>query len=281
MPIPSSSAQAALVGLAGQLRDLRIDAGLSATELAARLGWHRTKVSHVEHARRPPSAHDVRAWCRACGADDQADDLVATLRTVEGAYVQWRRLQRTGLRHLQESYLPLYEETRTHRVYSASVVPGLLQTPEYASALMTQITEHHNTPDDVTEAVESRMRRQRVLREGGRFAFVLEESVLTYGLGGHDVMTGQLEQLSRDMSLPGVGIGIIPASADRPRWPLETFTIFDDTTVRVELLAARVTITAPGEISQYAAAFRRLAAMAVHGRKARQVIDAARERLSY
>lgn len=277
--VASSTAQAALQGLANQLRDLRIDAGLSGIELAAEAGWHRTKVSHIEHARRAPSADDVRSWCRACGADDRAGDLVAALRQVEDAYVQWRRLQQTGLRHLQESYLPLYERTETQRVYSATVIPGLLQTSAYATALFSQITDHSGTPDDVDEAVEVRMRRRRVLRSGCRFAFLLEEAVLTYGLGGSDVMAAQLRQLVKDMTLPSVGLGIIPVTADRSRWPLETFTIFDDTRARVELLAARVTVTAPSEVSQYSTAFQRLAGMAMYGPQARRIIRAHLNRL--
>lgn len=279
MPVPSSSAQEALQGLADQLRDLRTDSGQTAIELAAAVGWHRTKVSHVEHARRAPSANEVRAWCRACGADDHADDLVAALRQVEGAYVQWKRLQQTGLRHLQESYMPLYERTKVRRVYSASVVPGLLQTPGYATALMTQITEQSKTPDDVAEAVEARMQRRRVLHGGGQFAFLIEEAVLSYGLGGPEVMAEQYRQLITDMKIPSVSVGIIPASADRPRWPLETFIMFDESLVRVELLAARLTVTAPGEISQYAAAFNRFAAMAVHGRHARRLVESALDEL--
>ncbi|MQA83001.1 MAG: helix-turn-helix domain-containing protein [Streptosporangiales bacterium] len=278
MSSPSSSAQATLRGLGGQLRELRQEAGLTAIALAVEAGWDRTKVSQIEHARRPPSVTDVRTWCSICGAEDQADDLVTTLRRVEDAYVQWKRLQRTGLRHLQGTSVPLYEQTRLMRVYSASVVPGLLQTPEYARALMSEITEHARIPNDVDDAVEARMARRRVLREGDhRFAFVLEEAVLTYGLGGRDVMAEQLEHLLTDMALPSVSLGVIPVSPDRRRWPLETFQLFDTVQARVELLAAQVTVTAPTEVAQYVDAFEQLASMAVYGRAARELIQRATE----
>jgi transcriptional regulator with XRE-family HTH domain len=125
----SSTTQAARQALAGRLRELRVDAGLTAIELAAKLTWHRTKVSRVEHVNRSPSIADVRAWCRACGADAEADDLVAALHTIEDSYVQWRRLERTGLRRLQESHVPLLDRTRLMREYCSQVVPGLLQPP--------------------------------------------------------------------------------------------------------------------------------------------------------
>ena len=220
---------------------------------------------------------DVRAWCRACSADGETDDLLAALRSVQGAYVQWQRLERTGLRRLQESAMPLYERTRLLRVYHSQAIPGLLQTPGYVTAMLTAITERRpDVPDDVAEAVPARLARARLLREGEhRFAFVLEEAVLRYQLGGPDVMAGQLGHLLETMTLPSVVLGIIPFTARRPRWVLEDFYLFDTARVEVELLAAQVTITAPSEIKLYAEAFEELSSMAVYGAEARALIAAA------
>lgn len=243
-------------------------------------GWHRTKVSRIEHAARPPSIKDVRAWCGACRADDQADDLAETLRILEGAYVQWQRLQRTGLRRLQDSYLPLYDRTRLLRVYSSLVMPGLLQTSGYITALLAAISTRQHARDDVAAAVEGRLARRRVLREGDhRFAFVLEEAVLTYGLGDPPAMAEQLGHLLDVMTLPSVSLGVIPAGTMREQWPLETFVVYDLNQVEVELLSARVTITAPSEVRLYTAAFEEFAGLAVHGGAARELITAAVRRL--
>src|SRR5690606_11640304 len=125
---PSSSAQAARQALADQLKEIRSEAGLTAKALAAEAGWDRTKVSHIEHARRSPSAEDIRTWCRVCGVDDRSEDLVASLRTAEGMWVEWRRMERGGLKRAQESVLPLCERTRMFRSYSSWLLPGLLQT---------------------------------------------------------------------------------------------------------------------------------------------------------
>ncbi|MER5651152.1 DUF5753 domain-containing protein [Streptosporangium sp. NPDC002524] len=270
---PSSSIQAARQALADRLKELRLDAGLTAIALAAAAGWERTKVSKIEHAARSPSITDVRAWCRICGAAEQSDDLIAALRAAEGAYVEWKRLQRTGLRRLQESRLPLFERTREFRIYCSQVVPGLLQTPEYASALLRSIAIQNETPDDVAEAVQARVACARVLRQGGhRFAFIIEEAVLYYRLGGTEVMAGQLGHLLTVMSLPSVAIGVIPFARTRATWPLHTFSMYDAVEVRVELLTAAVTVTAPGEIEQYRKAFEVLASMAVYGAAARELV---------
>ncbi|MEV0480813.1 Scr1 family TA system antitoxin-like transcriptional regulator [Streptomyces sp. NPDC050508] len=140
---------------------------------------------------------------------------------------------------------------------------------------MGTIAGFRGTPDAVSEAVEVRMRRARVIHEGDhRFATLIEENVLRHRVGDTDVMAGQLGSLLAAMVLPSMSLGIIPAAAPREQimWPLEQFTVFDDVRIHVELLAAKVTVTAPGELDIYLRAFARLADLAVHGAEARALI---------
>ncbi|MEU5437665.1 helix-turn-helix transcriptional regulator [Streptomyces sp. NPDC020719] len=270
---PSSSAQAAREALAGRLRELRLDAGITGRELASRAGWSTAKASRIENAKTPPSDADIRAWCTATDAEDQTADLIAANRTADSMYVEWRRKQRTGLRRLQESAIPLYEQTRLFRVYCSNVVPGLIQTDAYARALLTAITEFRQIPNDVDRAVQARMARSHVIREGDhRFALIIEEDVLHYGFGDAEVMAGQLGYLLAVMSLPSVSLGVIPRTAPRRMWPIETFMVFDDQRAAVELLSADVTVRAPTEVALYVRAFVELAEMAVYGARARELI---------
>ncbi|MFD4527868.1 helix-turn-helix domain-containing protein [Streptomyces sp. NPDC058470] len=272
---PMSTVHEARAALAQRLRELRLDAGITGKELATRCGWSVAKSSRIENAHTAPSDADIRAWCAACGADGQAADLVAANRQADSMYVQWRRLQRTGMKHLQEASTPLYERTRQFRVYASHVVPGFLQTPGYAAALMGTIASFRGTPDDVSEAVDARMHRSRVIHEGDhRFATLLEENVLHHRIGDTEVMASQLGNLLALMALPSMSLGIIPAEAPREQvmWHLEQFTVFDDVRVNVELLAAKVTVTAPGELDIYLRAFTRLTELAVYGADARSLI---------
>ncbi|MFE8011958.1 helix-turn-helix domain-containing protein [Streptomyces antibioticus] len=272
----------ARAALAARLRELRLDAGITGKELAGRCGWSVAKSSRIENAHTAPSDADIRAWCTACDADGQAADLVAANRQADSMYVQWKRLQRTGMRRLQETSAHRYERTRLFRVYASHVIPGYLQTPGYATALMSTIAAFRGTPDDVGEAVEARMRRSRVVHEGDhRFATLIEENVLHHRVGGADVMAGQLGSLLATMALPSMSLGIIPAAAPREQvmWPLEQFTVFDDAHIHVELLAAKVTVTAPGELELYLRAFARLTELAVYGAEARALILKAIEAL--
>lgn len=259
--------------LGARLRELRKDARLSGRALAAAVGWHFTKVSKLENGDRSPSEDDIRAWCSACGADDQVLDLIATVRHVASVHHEYRRQLAAGMRHLQESSVPLYERTSLFRIYDTFAMPGLFTTAEYAVALFRWWQQFMGLKDDVDAAVEARMQRQRVLYSGDReFRVVIEEQVLRTRVGDADVMTGQLDRLMAVMSLPRVSIGVIPAGGVRHSLTQGSFWMFDNELVRVETASESLSITQPRDIALYARIFELLSKSAVHGREARQII---------
>ncbi|MEU2059488.1 helix-turn-helix transcriptional regulator [Streptomyces sp. NPDC013455] len=277
---PSSHAQQARQALASRLTDLCRDAGLTGAELAERCGWSRSKSSRIMNARTPPSADDIRAWCQACGAEEQTADLIASLQTAEGMWVTWRRMERAGLKRAQEARMPLYRRTHRFRSYSSWLVPGMIQTQPYTTAALQAIQRRRGLVDDVADAVAARMERQRVLSERDRqFAFLVEESVIRSGIGGPEVMLGQLEHLIAVASRPNVSLGVVPMRPDRERWPVEGFWIYDAAQVNVELVSGYLTITQPSEVAMYADTFAELSQLAVYGAKARTLIKDAKERL--
>ena len=275
MPIsPSSSAQEARENVARQLRELRMDAGLTVTELAAACGWHHAKTSRIENAKTPPSPTDIRFWCATCKAPTRADDLIAASLTAESMYTEWRRRARLGLRQIQDSYVKLFRSTGLFRIYSPTLVPGLLQTEGYARALLSANARLLDIPDDADQAADARLERSKVIHEQGhRFVLLIEEGVLHYQLGDSDAMAAQLGYLLTAGALPSVSLGIIPsATRERVLWPQELFHVYDDTLVSVELISAQVNITQPTEIALYLQAFEQLRSMAVYGADARVLI---------
>jgi transcriptional regulator with XRE-family HTH domain len=260
--------------LGKRLRELRKDADLTGRDLANLAGWHSSKVSRIEYGKQSPSEDDIRSWCRHCDAENQIPDLIATLRDIESMYVEWRRMQRTGLKRLQESSVPLYERTKTFRIYEPGVIPGLLQTAEYAYGLMGQIIRFREIPNDLDDAVAARMERQKVLYSGDRrFLIVLEEQALRTPVGSSQTMAGQLDRLLAVMSLQRLSIGIIPASGRREIWPVEGFWMFDDELTRVETVTASLNVTQPREIIVYAKTFERLQHSALYGAESRQLVS--------
>ncbi|MFI5754011.1 helix-turn-helix domain-containing protein [Streptomyces sp. NPDC051569] len=273
----SSSVLKAREALGKRLREIRKDSGLTARELAARAGWHESKCSRIENGRTGPSDEDLRAWTLHCAAEGQTADLIAAARNIDGAYIEWRRMERSGLRRAQESVLPLWERTLHFRAYSSWIIPGPLQTRDYTEWLLRSIRDRRELPDDLEAAVQVRVDKQNVLHKGRhRFAILLEESALRYRVGGAETMAGQLGHLLSVTALPNVSLGVIPLTADRTAlWPVEDFWIFDDAQVNVELVSAFLTITQPHEIGMYARTFADLAEMAVYGASARALITAA------
>ncbi|WP_228979741.1 helix-turn-helix transcriptional regulator [Streptomyces sp. DH12] len=276
MPIsPSSSAQAAREVVARRLRDLRREAGLTVTELAERCHWHHAKTSRIENARTAPSAGDIRRWCEACQVPSQAEGLIVQSLNAESMYTEWRHQVRNGLKQLQDSLVGFFRQTELFRVYSSTLVPGLLQTEGYAAALLRTVADLREVPeDDSADAARARVERSRIIHEPGhRFVLLIEETVLYHQVADGDAMAAQLGFLLAAGALPAVSLGIIPmATRARRQWPRETFHVYDDALVSVELVSAQVKITQPGEIALYLQVFEQLRSMAVYGAEARALI---------
>jgi transcriptional regulator with XRE-family HTH domain len=276
----SSSAQQARQALADQLRETRLAAGLTGSALASRAGWHGvSKVSKIEHGIRPASSDDVRTWCKVCGTSaERTEELLAEQRAMAGMWVPYQQLNRAGLRKAQESVRPGYERSALVRAYQPKIVPGLLQTAGYTTALLEDARDRQRVQrDDVTEAVAERARRQRVLTQAAhRFVFVIEEPVLRYRFCEPEILRGQLMHLRETARLPTVRLGIIPLAGDRRKvLPREGFVMFDEELVRVELISGVLSVSQPREIAMYLHDFTDLARIAVYGHAARDLITEA------
>jgi transcriptional regulator with XRE-family HTH domain len=271
-----SSFQRAREALGVRLRELRHDAHLTGRRLAESQGWHPSKVSKIEAGKQTPSQADVDAWARACARPDLAAELGATLRTLEEQYVEFRRLFRTGQRAGQEALAQVEADAESIRNFENVLVPGLLQTPEYARSMLSERLEDIAGVDDVDDAVAARMQRQQVLyRTGKRFHFVITEAVLRYLLCPPEVMAGQLDRLVALSTLTTVRFGVIPFQAQLPVIPLHGFHIYDDRAVHVENFTAALKLTQPSEIAAYDKLFGQLAGAASYGSEARALITRA------
>lgn len=265
--------QQAREALGQQLRELRREANLSGTGLAGLLGWPQSKVSKIENGRQTPTEADVTAWARVTGAPQAADGLIAKLRTLETMYAEWRRQLRTGTRAKQQSILERESRATVMRAFEPAVVPGLLQTPDYARRRLAQSVRRHGVPDDVDEGVRVRMQRQEILyRADKRFHFVVTEATLRYRLCPVEVLMGQLERLVALTAMRNLRLGIIPFDVELTESPKHGFWIVDDKAVYVETVAAELTLAQPQEIALYTQAFNRFASVAVYGSEARAVL---------
>lgn len=240
------------------------------------MAGHFTKISRIENGSQAPSEDNIKAWCRACNADDQTSDLIATARTIESMYVEWQRRTRAGMKRLMLAPVPLYEQTTLFRIYEHSAIPGLLQTAEYSAAILTYFIKFLDAPNDLDAALQARMERQGVIYSGNRrFVVLLEENALRARVGSRETMAGQLDRLLATISLPRVSLGIIPQAAPRRTFTQVGFWIYDNDMVGVETPTAKLEITQTREIRLYTEMFEHLRQSAVHGAQARALITRA------
>ncbi len=273
----TSSVQEARAALGKRLREIRRRAGLSGRDLARLEGFHESKVSKYEYGRLHVTDAVVRAYCRHCDAGNQLEDLIATLHNIDNAHVEWKQVLGAGMRHRQQQTLGLEARASSIRNWEPSIVSGLLQTSDYASAIMRNVIDFYRIPDDLDEAVAKRMDRQRILYQSGKqFHILLAEQSLYTSIGDDQVMIGQLERLSSVSGMSRVALGIVPRAAEG-RVIVDNFFLFDNRMVKVEGHTAGITITQPREIALYGRAFDTLAALAVTGVRARDLIRKALE----
>ncbi|MFC9973008.1 helix-turn-helix domain-containing protein [Spirillospora sp. NPDC127200] len=258
--------------LGARLRALRLRAGLTGAQLADALGCSPSKVSRIESGTVAVAADDLRRWAVLCSAEEQAEDLVAEAAEAERAYTQWRV---EGLRRTQHETTALFERTNRFRIYESRVVPGILQTADYAARILATIAEFRGAPaDDVNALVQVRQEHQTVLDVPAKtFAFVIEESVFRAPFCGADVLRPQLERLLAETARPNSALGIIPMDRPRKWWPMEAFYLYDDGPARVQLIPGRWIAAAPGDVEEYSRTFEDLAASAVYGDDARAIIS--------
>lgn len=253
------------------LRQLR--GGLSAKAVAAGAGWPAHKQSKIENGRQLPTEEELDLLLRLL---DVTDSTAARLRNeraaIEDERVVWRQRVRSGYRARQDEALAIETSATVIRAVELSVVPGLLQTADYARAVLTTARELHGGTDDLTEAVRARMRRQHVLYEPGRtLEFLLAEAALWHPVAPKGVMAAQLHRLLATIGVPNLRLGILPARVRLPVVPLHGFWILDDV-VLVEDLSGERRITDPREVDTYRAAADRLWEVAVEGERARAVL---------
>lgn len=247
---------------------MRRRAGLTGNQLAERLGWSQAKVSKTETGKTMPTAADIRAFGAAAGiSDDELARLIDRFAELTTQVTGWRTLLRSGIAGSQQRVAELERATAVLRQVDPAIVPGLLQTAEYARAMLT------GGPDpsaDVAAGIAARLARQAVLYEPGRsFQFILFEDALRRQVTDPDTLAVQMDRISQLSTLSNVGVGIVPADRPIPLPPLHGFRIHDDSVVRIELETGAVDIHDPSDIAHYRRMFDELSDAADHDAPAR------------
>ncbi|MGE5134952.1 MAG: helix-turn-helix domain-containing protein [Gemmatimonadota bacterium] len=201
-----------LVGM--QLRRLREEHRISCEEAGQSIRASRSKISRMEHGRVALKPRDVADLLSLYGVSDPAEiDAVLTLARRASAPGWWRAFTDVVPAWF-EPYLGLEQGASVIRSYDIHCVPALLQTPDYARAVIRLAQERASLPQ-VEQFVRFRMRRQEILRRPGpaRLWAVIDEDVLRRPVGSRAIMRAQLEHLQEAAALPNVTIQVLPGTA--------------------------------------------------------------------
>jgi transcriptional regulator with XRE-family HTH domain len=269
-----SDYQQAREALGARFRQLRKDAGLTGKQLAERLGWSQPKVSRIERGQRTPSEEDLQAFAQVVGATAEVtDELLTRVRTVHSVHAAWRRQLAGGAAVGQHDILELEANVRLVRAFEPAVIPGMLETDDYARKLFEDVVALYGIPNDAEEAVRIRLRRQQLIYDPTRrFEFIIGEAALRSQVCPPPVMRAQLDLVRALSNLETVEVFILPTDAKLPFLPLHGFWIFDDELVSVETVHTRVEARDPSEIALYLRVFGQLKAATHGGEEARALL---------
>jgi transcriptional regulator with XRE-family HTH domain len=254
--------------LAAELRTLRTSSGLTRDAVVERTGINVATLYRIEHARVRPQTRTLRTLLDLYGADEQQQaDLIALLR--DARQRGWLHAYQSELPEQYTTYIGFEGEARSVWNYESLFVPGLLQTEDYARAVIRAVLPWASR-DEVKRRVEVRMERQDVLRNDNPLELwvIVDEAALRRQVGGQDVMRAQLSHLVQASELPNVTFQVIPfrdgAHAGMPG--SFAFMQFDEATIPeviyIDSMAGDLFLEAEADVRRYRLVFEHLRAVA-------------------
>jgi transcriptional regulator with XRE-family HTH domain len=259
--------------LGAVLRKLRADHGWTVDHVAHQLLCSPSKISRMETGHRGASGRDIRDLCDLYGVDDEQRRHLMELAR-EGKQRAW--WQPLGLPY--PTYVGLEDEAAAISDYGLGGMPGLLQTPDYARAILRAAVPRW-VPDIVEQRVHGRIARQQILTGPNppRFHAVIDESVLHRVAGSPAVMHDQLTRLLEISEFPNVSLGVIPFEAGalpsgNNKFIILSFARAIADVVFVEGLTGDLYLDDPDEVEVYNQTFRALGELAGTTERARAKI---------
>ncbi len=252
-----------------ELRRLREQAGLTCEDVGRRLECSGTRISRMETGRIGARPGDVMELLEIYGVTGaEADSLVQLAR--DARRKGWWHAYGRVLPPWFEAYVGLESDAVRLHDFQPSVVPGLLQTEDYARAVLRGAPQARRA-EDIGQQVALRMRRQAILDQPRppQVQVVLSESVLWVQVGGPAVMRAQLLRLADLAGRPDLTLQILPLRAAAHVQSVSPFTMLefadpvDPTVVYLEHLTGSLILEDVAEVRSYRALFDHLRAAAL------------------
>ncbi|MEO3746937.1 helix-turn-helix transcriptional regulator [Plantactinospora sp. B5E13] len=207
-----------------ELRRIRDRAGLIAEDVAAGLGWHRTKVIRIELGHSRVTLNDVQNLLTLYKATDEEQESLTALARQARQKGWWNAYGDV----LPDDYVGFEAEAESISTFQSLYIPGLLQTEEYARAII-RAGRSTADPDEIDRRVAARTARKALLSRDTppNLWIVLDEAALRRVVGGPDVMRAQVARLIEACARPTIEIQILPFAAGAHAAMGGPFTILD------------------------------------------------------
>ncbi len=215
--------------LRAELKRARLHAGLTQESVAEEMDWSLSKIIRIETGSVGVSRNDLIALLRLYSVNDPEHVAHLTALSKIARQHSWYSPYRELVPPIYFQYIEYETSASVIRTYESLMIPGLLQTEQYAAKVMS-LYRIRLEPDLVRARVEIRMRRQKFLMEREdppQLFFVLDEAVIRRLVGDEEIRHGQLDQLISTAQKPGVTIEVIPSSAGLHRGMGENFTLLE------------------------------------------------------
>jgi len=266
--------------LGAQLRRLRETAGVTRDDAGYHIRASGSKISRMELGRVSFKERDVTDLLEYYGIDDVAEKEKLVQLTREANATPWYQKFQDVVPDWFHVFVGLEEAAQLIRVYEVQFVPGLLQTEEYARAIILQGAPALDS-DEVERRVALRLGRQKLLtRENPpRYWVVMDEAALRRPMGGRDVHVGQIERLIDLVGEPNITIQVMPFRYGGHAAEGGAFTImrFPETdlpdVVYMEYLTGAHYIDKPEEVERYAAVMERLSVAGTSPDRTREILS--------
>jgi transcriptional regulator with XRE-family HTH domain len=202
--------------LAAELRGIRESTGKSGDVVAAALKWSPSKISRYERARTGLRPREVARLLDYYKITGPRRELLLGLAEDAAQKGWWEEFADTLSEDYQQ-FIGLEHEASSIAIWHVDVVPGLLQTEDYARNIISSYSRIEPiAPGMIGRLVRVRMRRQQMLnRDGLELSVVLDESILKRRIGDESVMHGQLQRLALEADRPNLTLQILPLDAQR------------------------------------------------------------------
>ena len=256
--------------LALELLRRREAAGLTREEAARQLEWSTSTIFRIETGRSRPQPGNVRVLLELYGVSGpERDGLIRLAR--EARQPGWWHSFRDVLPNPYEVFIGLEAGAASIRNFEPIVIPGLLQTEDYARQTLRNGPEELDR-DDIERLVQVRMERQRILgrEDRPRLWAVIDEAVIRRVVGSPEVMREQLRHVIECAEQGKTTLQAVPYSAGAHAGTTGPFVIIDfpeptdPAVVYVETLAGDLYLEERADVDRYTLAFDRLLAAALH-----------------